>query len=70
MSPANYGEAIWNKLIYPSSNIEMVICGHYALIGGYEMNVGQRVDENAWEEGVSNDVQCPNLGRRVAWQRR
>ncbi len=47
MSPANYGEAIWNKLIYPSSNIEMVICGHYALIGGYEMNVGQRVDENA-----------------------
>ena len=28
ISPANYGEAIWQKLVYPSSNICMVICGH------------------------------------------
>lgn len=25
---ANYGEAMWQKLIYPSDNIRMVICGH------------------------------------------
>lgn len=46
IKPANYGEAIWEKLVYPSKNIEIVICGHYALIGGYDMNVGQRMDKN------------------------
>ena len=28
MTPANYGQAIWDKLVYPSKNICMVICGH------------------------------------------
>lgn len=46
MTPANYGNDIWEKLIYPSENILMVISGHYALIGGYEENVGQRSDRN------------------------
>lgn len=52
VTPSNYGEAIWDKLIYPNSNIEMVICGHYALIGGYEMNVGQRSDKNSSGKNV------------------
>ncbi len=30
LTPANAGEQIWEKLIYPSKNILMVICGHYA----------------------------------------
>lgn len=47
MTPANYGEAIWEKLIYPASNIEMVICGHHAVIGDYEKSVGQRMDKNS-----------------------
>jgi len=28
ISPANYGEAIWQKLVYPSKNICLVLCGH------------------------------------------
>lgn len=47
VTPANYGEAMWEKLIYPSSNIRLVLCGHYCLIGGHEINVGQRSDKNA-----------------------
>lgn len=27
---ANYGETLWEKLIYPSDNIRMVVCGHVA----------------------------------------
>lgn len=46
MPEANYGQQIWDKLVYPSQNIRMVICGHYALIGGYEKNVGYREDIN------------------------
>lgn len=47
MTPTNYGEAIWEKLIYPVSNIEIVICGHHAVIGNYEESVGQRTDKNS-----------------------
>lgn len=47
VSPANYGEAIWEKLIYPASNIEMTINGHCAVIAGYEENVSQSVDVNS-----------------------
>lgn len=47
ISPANYGTTIWRKLIYPSSNIRLVICGHYCLIGGFEENVGYREDINS-----------------------
>ena len=47
MQPANYGKAIWDKLIYPSKNISMLICGHYCEISNYERNVSFRVDKNA-----------------------
>lgn len=46
VSPANYGEAIWKKLVYPSENIRMVICGHYCLDDDFRHNVGQRTDKN------------------------
>jgi predicted MPP superfamily phosphohydrolase len=43
----NYGEDIWNKLIYPSSNIPLVICGHDARPGEkFEENVAFRTDKN------------------------
>lgn len=45
--PANYGEAIWQKLVYPSSNICMVICGHECEIAPFKDNVSFRVDKNA-----------------------
>ena len=46
VSPANYGQAIWDKLIYPSKNIRLLICGHYCTTDGDRHNVGQRVDKN------------------------
>lgn len=49
----NYGEDIWNKLIYPSSNIKLVICGHDAEAGEkFERNVGFRTDNNSADKVV------------------
>ena len=31
LSDANYGQALWEKLIYPSDNIQLVVCGHTGL---------------------------------------
>lgn len=47
VSPANYGKAIWEKLIYPSGNICLVICGHECEIADYKDNVSFRIDKNA-----------------------
>lgn len=47
VSPANYAEAIWQKLVYPSSNICLVVCGHECIISDYQHNVSFRTDENA-----------------------
>ncbi len=46
LAPANYGKDIWEKLLYPSSNIRMLICGHYCTIGSFEENVSSRTDKN------------------------
>ena len=43
MTPANYGQAIWDKLVYPSKNICMVICGHECEIADYKDNVILRI---------------------------
>lgn len=53
VSPANYGQAIWEKLVYPSSNIRLVVCGHECKIAGYDENVGFRTDKNAAGKTVS-----------------
>lgn len=46
VSPANYGQAIWNKLINPTPNIDMLICGHACRIGTFEENVSFRIDKD------------------------
>lgn len=28
LSPCNWAEAVWQKLVYPSNNISLVLCGH------------------------------------------
>ena len=28
LTPRNWAQAVWDKLIYPSKNIKMVLCGH------------------------------------------
>ncbi|MDR2956364.1 MAG: metallophosphoesterase [Prevotella sp.] len=47
VSPANYGQAIWDKLVYPSGNIRMVVCGHICSIEPYEKNVSFSTDKNS-----------------------
>lgn len=42
----NYGENVWKKLVQPSTNIEMVICGHIASPNDFTRHVGYRTDKN------------------------
>lgn len=47
LSPMNVGTQIWEKLLYPSSNIRLLICGHTGNGNSkYEDNVGYRIDNN------------------------
>lgn len=50
---ANYGQAVWDKLIFPSDNIRLVICGHIAGVDDPRENVGFRVDKNHLGKAVS-----------------
>lgn len=51
--PGNTGMEIWEKLIQPSSNIRMVICGHVANGNGvFADNVGYRTDKNSSGKNV------------------
>jgi hypothetical protein len=43
----NYGQAIWEKLVYPSSNIRMVISGHLNSPKDRRKNVGFQIDKNS-----------------------
>jgi len=44
---ANYGEAIWRKLIYPSANIKLVISGHIGGTNDARKHVAFRTDKNS-----------------------
>ena len=45
--PGNAGAEIWHKLVKPSSNIDLVICGHTANGNGeFADNVSYRIDRN------------------------
>ena len=46
MKPANYAEAVWQKLVYPSPNIRLVVCGHECNIVDYDRQVSFRTDRN------------------------
>ena len=50
---ANYGQAVWDKLVFPSDNIRFVICGHIAGVNNPKENVGFRVDKNHLGKPVS-----------------
>lgn len=47
LKDANYGKAIWEKLVKPSSNIRMVISGHIGAKDDARRHVGFRTDRNA-----------------------
>ncbi|MDD3063304.1 MAG: metallophosphoesterase [Massilibacteroides sp.] len=47
LHPGNVGVEIWNKLLKPSSNIGLVICGHTTgKVNDFYENVGFRIDKN------------------------
>ena len=47
ITPKNVGTQIWEKLLRPSSNISLLICGHTGNGNSkYEDNVGYRIDKN------------------------
>lgn len=46
VSPANYGRTIWERLVYPSPNIKMLICGHAGDVGTFDRHVSYRIDKN------------------------
>lgn len=43
----NYGQAVFEKLVQPSTNIEMVFSGHIGGPDNFERHVGYRTDRNA-----------------------
>lgn len=54
ISPGNAGIDIWKKLIQPSSNIGLVICGHTAgKVNDFYENVGFRKDKNVAGKNVN-----------------
>ncbi len=53
ISPANYGKAIWEKLVYPAKNIQLVICGHECAIVDYDQQVSFRMDKNVAGKDVA-----------------
>lgn len=48
----NYGAAIWSKLVEPSSNIEMVFCGHIAKPDDIDAHIAFRNEPNQGEKMV------------------
>lgn len=61
IQPRNYGQEIWEKLVYPCKNIRLVICGHTGHPGTFEDNTAYRVDKNSAGKDVHQmmfNVQC------------
>jgi hypothetical protein len=52
----NFGEAIWQKLVAPSKNIELVLSGHIGAPDNFREHVGFRTDKNAAGKTVNQMV--------------
>lgn len=54
LTPATYGEAIWEQLVSQCPNIGLVLCGHAADgTSNHQTNVSYRVDKNAAGKDVA-----------------
>ena len=62
--PSNTGEGIWQKLVQPSANIRLVLCGHYATPNErLDYTTGFRTDKNAAGHDVHQMMfNCQALG--------
>ncbi|MCM4166289.1 hypothetical protein KCTC52924_03217 [Arenibacter antarcticus] len=43
----NYGKAIWEKLVAPSNNVQMVISGHIGAPNDFKAHTAHKIDRNA-----------------------
>lgn len=50
---ANWGLNVWEKLVKPASNIELVFSGHIAGVDDYKRHLGFRIDKNNAGKNVS-----------------
>jgi len=65
IQPRNYGQDVWDKLVAPCSNIELVICGHTGKPGDFEDTVAYRKDKNQAGKNVHQmmfNIQCSGGG--------
>ena len=68
IKPCNHGQELWDKLVYPCSNIRLVVCGHTGKPGkpagsknDFESNTAYRVDNNSAGKPVHQmmyNIQC------------
>ena len=49
----NYGKAIWEKLVKPSTNIQMVFSGHIGGVNDFKAHVGYKTDTNSGNKKVN-----------------
>ncbi|MBR4752987.1 MAG: metallophosphoesterase [Thermoguttaceae bacterium] len=49
----NAGESIWEKLVYPTANIRMVLCGHVSAADNMDGCTGFRLDKNEAGKNVA-----------------
>ena len=52
----NAGEGIYQKLVYPSKNIRLVVCGHVCSPDRWDMSVGFSMDKNSSGKSVAQMV--------------
>jgi predicted MPP superfamily phosphohydrolase len=52
ITDGNYGKAVWEKLVRPSKNIQMVFSGHIGAVDDKRGHVGFRTDKNAAGKSV------------------
>lgn len=53
ITDGNYGKAIWEKLVKPSQNVQLVFSGHIGGADNFKEHVGFRTDKNADGKKVS-----------------
>lgn len=53
ISDGNYGKAIWEKLVQPSNNVQLVFSGHIGGADNFKAHIGFRTDKNAGNKKVN-----------------
>lgn len=53
ITDGNYGKAIWEKLVQPSKNIQLVFSGHIGGADNFRQHVGFRTDKNSAGQKVN-----------------